>query len=107
MTKTAAKAEAALEAAEPEEEVPHLGATVERAKSGRSLCKECRLPIAEGALRIGGARRGAVMLRRSCARADVEVLVFVVLRSGFCHGQRPGGGQSVRLVAPSRLLQPA
>jgi hypothetical protein len=69
MTK-AVKAEAALEAAEAEEEeeAPHLGAKVERAKSGRSLCKECRLPIAEGVLRIGGARGAARMRRRACTR---------------------------------------
>jgi hypothetical protein len=73
----AEKAEAAPEAewAEPEEEeAPHLGACVERAKSGRSLCKECRLPIAQDALRIGGAWGATTLWRHHAAnhaRADV------------------------------------
>ncbi len=57
MGKTA-KAEAPPQEEEPEEEeeeAPRLGACVERAKSGRSLCKLCREPIADGSLRIGGA----------------------------------------------------
>ena len=56
----AAQAEPAAEEAweeEEEEEPPVLGAEVAYAKSGRSLCKECREPIAQGALRIGGASR--------------------------------------------------
>ena len=53
----AAEAEEAweAEAEEEEEEAPRLGACVEPAKSGRSLCRECRLPIKDASLRIGGA----------------------------------------------------
>ena len=82
----AAKAEQASEPApeaadEEEEAPPALGAEVAYAKSGRSLCKECRLPIAMGALRIGGAtppcleRRARALTR---LRAPLHAADFVM-----------------------------
>jgi hypothetical protein len=40
---------------EEEDEPIVLGACIEKAKSGRSLCKECKGVIAKEELRIGGA----------------------------------------------------
>ena len=56
----------AEEVLEEEDEAPVLGAEVAFAKSGRSCCKECRKPIAMGALRIGGASAARVRGAADC-----------------------------------------
>lgn len=64
--------EAAYEVEEEEEEVVRLGASVEKAKSGRSTCYACKQLIGDATLRIGcAAMRGRT---RCFACADAAVL---------------------------------
>jgi hypothetical protein len=68
-------AEEAWDPAAEEEEPPVLGAEVAYAKSGRSLCKECREPISNGALRIGGAPRVRTLRRARALTCTLRQLI--------------------------------
>ena len=93
------------QAFEEEEPAPVLGCEVAHAKSGHSLCKECRMPISMGALRIGSA---LPVCSTPCAHVGALTrLNRLPLSSRFRYGRGPSRRrQSADVVAPPGVLQP-